>query len=131
MNDSQVKTHIIDYIGKDLSNEVKSLSSDKSISILKDSDTDALKEFTWDALLCELHQNAPVLATLLCKATETRTPRENRNAIVEMCASIILKHRNSKINLVQKIISLILYAGHSSKEVCYFVHKYEHALLTL
>lgn len=37
------------------------------------------------------------------------------NAAIGMCAAILLNHVNVKMNLVQKINSLILYAGHSSK----------------
>ncbi len=49
--------HINSYIVKDIANEVKSVSIDKSTSILEVSDTEVLKEFTWDALLCELNQS--------------------------------------------------------------------------
>ena len=117
MSDDQIKKHIISFIGKDIAEEVKTLSSDLSKSILRSDSTDALKEFTWDALLDELHRYAPILSALLFKATQTRTPQHNRDAIVGMSACILMKQRNPKMNLVQKMISLVLYAGHSSKEV--------------
>jgi len=34
-----------------------------------------------------------------------------------MCAALMLKHRFTEMSLVQKIISLVLYAGHSDKQV--------------
>ena len=59
--------NIISFIGKDIAEEVKTLSSDLSKSILRSDSTDALKVFTWDALLDELHRYAPVLSALLSK----------------------------------------------------------------
>ena len=82
LSDDQIKKRLISFIGKDIAEEVKTLSSDLSKSILRSDSTDALKEFTWDALLDELHRYAPVLSSLLFKATQTRTPRHNRDAIV-------------------------------------------------
>ena len=35
-----------------------------------------------------------------------------------MCASIILKLNNQKINLVQSVVSLILKAGHATTATC-------------
>ena len=37
---------------------------------------------------------------------------------VSVCASILLKLRNDKVNLVQSVISLVMKAGHASKQVC-------------
>jgi len=34
-----------------------------------------------------------------------------------MCASILLKLTNGKVNLVQTVISLVLKAGHATKQV--------------
>ena len=35
-----------------------------------------------------------------------------------MSASLLLKSRNKHLGLVQGVISLLMYAGHSSKQVC-------------
>ena len=65
----------------------------------------------------ELLCNAPVLLMILRACTETKRPRVNRVAVMVMCAALILKHRFSEMSLMQKIISLILYAGNSDKQV--------------
>ena len=67
----------------------------------------------------ELHANAPVLISILRAATKTRVCRSNTNAVVGTCTAILLKHRNPKMGLLQKIISLILYSGHASKQVSF------------
>ena len=39
------------------------------------------------------------------------------HTVIGTCVAILLKHRNPKLSLLQKIISLVLYAGHASKQV--------------
>ena len=94
------------------------MASDRVSSILQSQNPDHLKEFNWDMLYRELTMFAPLLKSLLFSATKTRVARSNTNAVVGMCAAIMINHRNLKMNLVQKINSLILYAGHASKQVC-------------
>jgi len=111
LGDEETKKYIISLIGK------ATICSDLTDSVLRSENSDALKEFTWEALLQELRKYFPTLISILFSATKTRTPRNNQESIVGLCASILIKQRNAKLSLVQKLISLILYAGHSSKEV--------------
>ena len=67
-------------------------------------------------LIKELPQHAPTLLHVLKGCTLTKH-KKNRNATIGMCAAILLRFRNQKMNLLQRIISLILYAGHSAKMV--------------
>ena len=54
--------------------------------------------------------------------TWTRNSYINRDAIIGICTAMLLKYRYSKMSLVQRILSIILYAGHSGKEVCNIVY---------
>ena len=76
-----------------------------------------LLEFNWDALKTELLVNAPILLSILEACTHTKSPLTNSTAVIGMCAALILRHRFTKMCLLQKMISLILYAGHSDKQV--------------
>ena len=76
-----------------------------------------LLEFNWDALKTELLVNAPILLSILEACTHTKSPRTNSTAVIGMCAALILRHRFTKMCLLQKMVSLILYAGHSDKQV--------------
>ena len=76
-----------------------------------------LKEFRGEKPLAELHANAPVFLSILRECTRTRRLRPNHDAELGMYAAIQLKHRFSKMSLVQKILSLVLYGGHSGKQV--------------
>ena len=58
-----------------------------------------------------------MLLSILLDATRTRVPRANLHIVIGTCVAILLKHRNPKASLLQKIVSLVLYAGHASKQV--------------
>ena len=116
LSDDKIKGYIISKIGRDVRTEIKNLSS--SQSILCSQSLDYLKSFDYDIIIYdELNQKAPYLLSFLMAATKTRSLRSNRIAVICTCAMIILKFRYTKLNLFQKIISLILYAGHCSKKV--------------
>ncbi|XP_064384950.1 uncharacterized protein LOC135333864 [Halichondria panicea] len=117
MKDKSVKKYILKLVGQEIFKEVKCMASDKVNSILQSTNANDLKCFSWNSLLTELTQFAPLMSSVLVSATKTRAPRSNTKAVIGMCAAIILKHRNPRMNIVQKINSLILYAGHSSKQV--------------
>ena len=93
------------------------MTSDNAHSFLCSQSKADLKEFKWDRLHAELSDNAPTLLSILLAATKTRVPRPNAHIVVGTCVAILLKHCNPKMSLLQKIISLVLYAGHASKQV--------------
>lgn len=117
LKDPVTKKYILKKLGNELAKEVRGMASDSTNSILQSQNPEHLKGFAWEMLLNELSKFAPVLKSLLSSATSTRVHHSSTDAVIGMCAAILIKHRNSRMNLVQKINSLILYAGHSSKQV--------------
>ncbi len=107
--------YLLKQFHKTIKTEINSLSSLQSV-FCHHSPND-LKMFSWDNLYNELQEKAPFLLDLLKAATETRNPRENRDAVICICAAVLLKYRLNKMNLVQKVISLVLHAGRCSKQV--------------
>lgn len=95
--------------------ELKKMCSHNVNSILQR--MSALTSFQWVDLMNELEVHAPTLMRILSSATKTRRNRPNRSGVIGMCAALLLKFRYSRMSLVQKLISTILYAGHSSKQV--------------
>lgn len=73
------------------------------------------KEFKWARVMDEMKEYAPTLLNVLLSCTNHS--RSNQTAIVCFIASILFKFRYAKMNLFQKILSLILYAGHCGKQV--------------
>ena len=117
MKDSKMQMYTIQLIGRQLRNELTSLCSEAANSTLRSQSADALRGFTWGKLHDELAARAPTLLTLLKLCTYTRKPRHNRMAVIGMCTVLLLKFRFHKMCLVQKIVSLLLYASYSGKQV--------------
>lgn len=118
MSDPTIKKYMIKLVAKEVSREVRHMAADDANSIFQSKDPDQLKSFTWEAvILSELSRFAPVLQKILIAVTRTRVSRPNTHAEIGMCVAVILKHHNPKLNLVQKVNSLILSAGHTSKQV--------------
>ena len=86
-------------------------------SVLRLSDMNAVKKFSWGTILRELRLESPTLYSFL-RAVLFKHKHRVHHRSVGMCASLLLKSRNKHLGLVQGVISLLMYAGHSSKQVC-------------
>ena len=112
--DRAVKRHIIRLVSQECKVEIKKLC--KKDSPIVRSKREDLMTFTWKSFLEAVQENAPTLFPLLQSCIPTATSL-NHKAITGMCVAILTKARCSSACLVQKIVSLVLYAGHCSKQV--------------
>ena len=89
---------------------------------------DAMKSFSWGNLANELKEVLPVFYQVLTecvqkKRRKTKSSHKCASSVVDdstvvgMCAAILLGHRNKNLNLVQRIMSSLLYSGHALKQV--------------
>ncbi len=117
--DSQTSGYIFDKIGRLLRDDVRKMCSDYVHSILSDRNSDSLKNFQWSSVMKEMQKHAPYLVNILLSCTKTKVPRNNRVSTICLCAAILFKFRYLRMNVVQKIITLILYTGHCEKQVYY------------
>ena len=115
--DPSTKKYLLEVFGREIRKDIRHISSSKTPSCLRYSSPEDLCTFTWDKLLTELSTGAPTLLEILRAATRKRIPRSNTIGVICMCAGIILKHHNPTLSLVQKILTVILFAGHVSKQV--------------
>ena len=76
--------------------EVRTMCSDSTNYILRSQD---LKTFTWSRLLAELSVHAPILYSILRAATKVKRERSNTDAVIGVCAAILLKYRFRKMSL--------------------------------
>ena len=120
IRDPAQRNFVVRVLGHQLLCELPSLCSDKVASILRASDLSKLSSFTWDALLSEMSEHAPTLLGLLkictVKRNKSHSYNTRRSAVMSLCVALLCKLQNKSMNLVQKLISLILYTGHCSKE---------------
>lgn len=120
LEDPQTRHHTLKKIGKIVYAEMKAMCLDSTGSVLHNKATQEMATFEWATLISELDRHAPVFLQILKSCTSTKKSRENHDAVIGMCAAIVLKHRFAKMSLRQRILSMILYAGYSGKQVCHF-----------
>ena len=121
--DQCIKKHTIQKISIAINRELKTMCSKQVNSILQQS---SVENFHWTNLIIELEEHAPIFSAILKACTRTKHERPNRLGVMGICAAIVLKYRYRRMSLVQKIISTVLHAGHSGKQVLACQH-----LLTL
>ena len=117
MLDSRYSPAILSKIGCAIGQEVVSLCSDKLSSLLCKADKEDLMSFKWDELVQEATQYAPCLVKILTVAFQVMNKKKSSVQPIGLIVSLLCTFRRRTINRVQKIISIILYAGHCSKQV--------------
>ena len=90
-------------------------------SLLKSRSSESLPGFKWHQLEAELSTHAPTLKSLLNACFSTKVARQNETYLVSFCAAMMFKQRRPSMNLLHKILSVILYSGHCSKQVYNFI----------
>ena len=105
---------ILTALGNIIAGEVKQLCSDAVDSILRRKDLSSLKCFSWSEIIEEAKVHAPFMHNLLFNCSPDH---QHKEYILGFIISLICSLQWKNINLPQRVISLILYAGHCSKQV--------------
>lgn len=117
LRSSPLKGTVIKEITCIVRREVHQLCSTKyGASVLRDTTSTSLTHFSWKPFLSELQSRAPTLYAVIKSATEKPRKGLNPSAIC-VAAALILKSRNKFLSQIQAVISVLLYAGHCSKQV--------------
>ena len=110
--------------------EMKEMCKRSNPSILRNKSPAAMETFNWDLIISELKARAPTLLQLLKGFVEVKQRRVSAkgkarqlpdNATISICSAILLRHKNQHMNLLQRIISMILYSGHTNKQASSFI----------
>ncbi len=125
MSHRKTKEAVLRETGLILRKELQTLCKSSAPSMLRGTSPQALKTFQWDSLVDELEERSPTLLEVLraCVSRRRRKSRKGRsyaaseNTVIGLCAAILLRHRNIKMNLVQRVLSLLLYSEHTPKQV--------------
>ena len=115
-----ISKHVMHKLGTMLRQELKMMCSDSTRSVLRTQSLSDNPTFSWSTIYSELQLHAPLLFNLLSSLTRTRHVRSNQKAVMCVCAAVLLKYRFPQMSLLQKVVSLIMYAGHASKQVNVF-----------
>ena len=85
-------------------------------SILRSISSASVTHFSWQSILQEIKSRAPTLYFLI-KSIISKQEKQLPQFTVGIIAGVLLKHRNKHLCLPQALISVVMYAGHCSKEV--------------
>lgn len=91
-----------------------------SPSALRSGTIASLKEMSWESIVEDLKQRAPVFLSILVAAGTSVGGGQSRipaPSSVAMAAAVLLKARSRNICKVQAMTGALLYAGHASKRV--------------
>lgn len=104
----------ISELCKEIKKEIKSIASRKyGDSLLRLGHYD-LRKFSWKPVIKELNSNAPILMSVLKSALG----KKSSLSCIRIVASILLKNFCKHLALPQAVVSIILYSGHCSNQVC-------------
>lgn len=108
--------------------EMKTICSLRHNSLLRGSH-EAVKHFSWEAIWREFMQQVPTIVSFL----EKLLPKSEHRFLAYLI-SVILKHRCKHMSLFQRVMSVLLYANGTSKQVskspnsfivlCIVTHRY-------
>lgn len=105
-------------VSRIIQREVHQLCSTKyGASFLRNLSAVAVTSFSWKPVVAELKKRAPVLYMTL-KAALTRPKKRVDVSALGITAAVLLKCRNKFLSQAQAVVSVLLYAGHCSKQVC-------------
>lgn len=139
MKDKVMKEKILGMVTNDIQKELAHLCAKKTNSILRKSTPQTVRTFSWEDITQEVRDKTPTMYHILkgCVEVKRRTrklkprcrkpankgkKRSGQNkpsatAVIGLCAAILLRNKNIRMNLVQKLVGLILNCGHASKQV--------------
>jgi hypothetical protein len=111
------RTEIIKHHSLKLGEEAKAIcSSSGETCSLRSKQVESILSLNWMALHAELSSKAPLLMSVLEAVTPTKRKPQKKLAHC-MCVSVLLFARTKNMSLIQRLVSVLLYAGHASKQV--------------
>ena len=113
MTSERTSDKVLGVLVGNIKREIKGICSDSHDSILLDNH-EAVKRFSWETIWVELKEQVPTLMNLLISIVDN--PHEKKPMLC-LILSMILKARYSRMALVQRAVSLVLYGNGTSKQV--------------
>ena len=121
LEDPDIRQEVVTALGDMVEKELKQLCSKKVNSIQRTTSAETIKQFNWSSIITEARVHAPILlqllSTLSAKKSRKKKPDKSHSSVIGVLLCVLCKHRNPSMMLFQRVLSLILYAGHSAKQV--------------
>ena len=132
VKDERICNKVVKLLGKKVEKEMKKMFALSTRSILRQRDPTSLEEFELGSVIKDMEKHAPNTLSLLrsclagrkqSKASRLKTKGRTKPRVIDadrvviVCCAILLRGRSQRMNILQRIVSLILYCGHASKRV--------------
>ena len=126
VNHRHIREHVLRQLGRLIRKDMERMCNTKRPSMLRKGTLEAMKSFCWEDFEKELESNSPLFCQVLreCVTRKRRKASKrgrsyavNDSTVIGVCAAILLRHRNANMNLVQRIVSALMYSGHAPKMV--------------
>ena len=111
VNSSTTSKYFRDSFGRKICSELADICSKKVDSLLRDVN-EAVKQFSWETVWLEFERRLPTLVGVL----QFILPSSNK-AVLCFIVGIILKNRSPHMALIQRAVSVMLYANGVGKQV--------------
>lgn len=110
------KSSVVKEVGKVIHKELTYMNKKEALGTFSDSSVKTLTTYAWDDLWEETTQCCPTLAAILVMAAKQKG-KDTRTATLCTIVAMLSKLRNQKSNMVQTMISCMLYSGGCSMKV--------------
>jgi hypothetical protein len=114
---SPAKSSVTTAVGKAIHKELAYMRTQEALSTFCDSRVKTLITYQWDDLWEEANQCCPTLTSVLSAATKYKG-KAMQTATMCTIVAMLLKLKTQKANMVQTMISCMLYGGGCSMKVC-------------
>ena len=120
LKDNRMKYLAVKKVGNLLRQELINTCSSKSATYYQSSNPKSLMKFKWADCDLDLKRTAPLLHYILESCVKAnRSPKRSLDSIVlrSMIGGILLRNTNERVNIVQQLLSVILYGSRAPKQV--------------
>lgn len=100
-------------VARSIKKEMKEIASMDNDSILRDT-VEAVKRFSWETIYSELQKNVPTLMHLL--QSLVKNPADKKPFLASLACQL-LKDSHPQLGLLQRAVSVLLYANGAGKNV--------------
>ena len=113
MKDTKIRAHVMNITASTIKKEIKTLSTLKCSSLLRNTTAKQLNSFRWEDLIKEMKLNTPTLLEVIqgCVTKKQRGNSGKRSyrvkdeVIIGICTAILIRHQNTQMNFVQRMLS--------------------------
>ena len=91
-----------------------------SFSLFQKKDLGSLQFFKWNEVCRDFQRTAPYLGHILEKCAEAKrsaTHSSNKDIVISVVVGILLRNCSQRANLIQRLLSILLYSSHVPKNV--------------